>query len=250
MLYNTYLCIGGMPSMISDYLNNNKDLMLFDHHIGKNILIGYLADMAKYADNINTVKINKVYNSIPEQLAKENTKFSYKLVEQGGKKEKFETAIEWLIQASMLLGCVLLERPQIPLSAYKKENMFKLYCSDTGLLTSLANIKFKDIMQTNNMQYRGFLTENYVAQHFVAGGQTLYYWNSGNKAEIDFLLDANDGIIPCEVKASDHVRSRSLGVYVEKFNPPYSIRISQKNFGFENNIKSIPLYAVFCIFGD
>ena len=99
----------------------------------------------------------------------------------------------------------------------------------------------------NDILYRGFLTENYVAQTFVAQGHELHYWTSGNLAEVDFLLNLSNGIIPVEVKATDNVRSRSLQVYVEKYRPNYAIRVSARNFGFENGIKSVPLYAVHCI---
>jgi hypothetical protein len=111
---------------------------------------------------------------------------------------------------------------------------------------SLARIKFGEIMQEQTMMYRGFLTENYVAQTFAAHRHELYYWTSGNMAEIDFLLNLSNGI-PVEVKATENVRSRSLQVYMEKYRPNYAIRISARNFGFVQGIKSVPLYAVHCI---
>jgi predicted AAA+ superfamily ATPase len=203
--------------------------------------------MAKYAGVVNTVKIHNVFRSIPSQLAKENTKFMYKNIEDGGDREKYQLSIDWLIQANMVLQATKVELPQTPLTAYQSENNFKLYLSDTGLLTSLAQIKFNDIMQPLNMIYRGFLTENFVAQMLITHHHNLYFWNSSNRAEIDFVLDAEEGIIPVEVKASDNIRSKSLSVYMEKYKPPYAIRISSKNFGFMNGIKSVPLYATHCI---
>ena len=119
--------------------------------------------------------------------------------------------------------------------------------SDTGLLVTLARINYNEIIQEQNMMYRGFLSENYVAQTFYTHGLVLYYWDSGNQAEIDFILNLKNGIVPVEVKASDNVRSRSLIVYVEKYKPAYAIRVSSRNFGFANGIKSVPLYAVHCI---
>ncbi|MDR2971923.1 MAG: DUF4143 domain-containing protein [Bacteroidales bacterium] len=246
-LYRTYLCIGGMPAVVAKFVKHDKDLIAFDKQIVSDILTGYLADMTKYAGNINAVKIHQVYRSMPAQLAKANTKFMYKLVEESSNREKFQTAIEWLQQANMLLSCSKIELPQSPLMAYRSDNMFKLYLSDTGLLVSLAQIKYGEIMQQQTMMYSGFLTENYVAQTFVAQGKDLYYWTSGNMAEIDFLLNLSHGIIPVEVKASENVRSRSLQVYVEKYHPNYAIRVSARNFGFEQGIKSVPLYAVHCI---
>ena len=246
-LYRSYLCIGGMPAVVAKFVEQNKDLVAFDKQITSDILTGYLADMTKYAGEVNAVKIHQVYRSMPAQLAKANTKFMYKLVSEGSNKEKFQTAIEWLQQANMLLSCTKVELPQSPLTAYCTDNMFKLYLSDTGLLVSLAKIKFSEIVQKQTMMYRGFLTENYVAQTLVAHGHELHYWTSGNKAEIDFLLNLSNGIIPVEVKAAENVRSRSLQVYVEKYHPTYAIRISARNFGFADGIKSVPLYAVHCI---
>jgi predicted AAA+ superfamily ATPase len=203
--------------------------------------------MAKYAGEINAVKIHDVFRSIPAQLAKENTKFTYKLVETGGNKEKYQTAIAWLLQANMALQCSKLELPQSPLNTYKSNNNFKLYLSDAGLLAALSKTNFRDILQNNDLIYRGFLTENFVAQTLHTHRHDLYFWTSKHLAEVDFVLDLAAGIIPVEVKAAENVRSKSLNVYVDKYKPPYSIRISAKNFGFENGIKSTPLYATHCI---
>jgi predicted AAA+ superfamily ATPase len=235
-----------MPAAVKNFVENGKDLMLFNSAITADILTGYLADMTKYSENINSVKIHAVYRSMPLQLAKQK-RFMYKTVEQGGNKEKYQSAIKWLLQANMLLSCMLVELPQPPLAAYFAESMFKLYLSDVGLLVSLSRLKFGEILNNTEMMYRGFLTENYVAQTFIAHGINLNYWSSGNRAEIDFLLELQDGIIPVEVKAAENVRSHSLGVYMAKYKPVYAIRLSAKNFGFENSIKSVPLYATHCI---
>jgi hypothetical protein len=245
-LYHAYLCIGGMPAAVKNFVENGRDLMQFNAAITADILTGYLADMTKYSENVNSVKIHAVYRSMPTQLAKQK-RFMYKTVEQGGNKEKFQNAIEWLLQANMLLPCILVEIPQTPLTAYFTESMFKLYLSDVGLLVSLSRLKFGDIVNSAEMMYRGFLTENFVAQTFVAHRINLNYWNSGNRAEIDFLAELQDGIIPVEVKAAENVRSHSLGIYMGKYKPAYAIRLSSKNFGFTNGIKSVPLYATHCI---
>ncbi|MDR0831255.1 MAG: AAA family ATPase [Prevotellaceae bacterium] len=246
-LYKNYLYIGGMPASVKDFAEKNRNLLLADNSIKDNILTGYLADMTKYAENIDAVKTHQIYRTMPAQLAKPQTKFMYKIVEKGSNAEKYQTAIEWLLEANMLLRCNLINNVQSPLSAFVVENFFKLYLSDVGLLIALAKIKYSEIMLPDNNIFLGFLTENFVAQAFTANNIPLRYWNSGNKAEIDIVANLNDGIIPVEIKSGRNVGSKSLGVYVEKFKPPYSIRISAKNFGFENNIKSVPLYAVFCV---
>jgi predicted AAA+ superfamily ATPase len=247
-LYKNYLIIGGMPAAINSFISENKDIVSLNKRVLSDIITGYLADMIRYADNVNAIKIHQVYKSMPSQLAKPNTtKFMYKYIEQGGNSEKFQTAIDWLIQANLLLPCNLVSLPQSPLSAYLNYNIFKLYLSDTGLLVTLARLKTNEILNNQNILFRGFLTENYVAQTLASKNIDLYYWESGNKAEIDFVTNLKDGIIPIEVKASENVRSKSLSAFVNKYKPPYAIRISTKNFGFENNIKSVPLYAVWCI---
>ena len=246
-LYRYYLCIGGMPANVSNFIENQNDIFAFNRQISSDIITGYLADMAKYAEHVNAVKIHSVFRSIPAQLAKENAKFMYNLVEPGGNKDKYQTAIDWLVHANMALQTPRIETSQKPLSAYQSDHHFKLYLSDVGLLTSLSRTKFNDIIQSQDWIYRGYLTENFVAQTLHTHRHRLYYWNSANRAEVDFLLDTENGIIPVEVKAAENVRSKSLGVYIEKYKPDVAIRISARNFGFANGIKSVPLYAAHCI---
>ena len=119
--------------------------------------------------------------------------------------------------------------------------------SDVGILTNMLQVKYGDIILDNLLQYKGIIAENYVATQLIANGTSLIYWESGNQAEIDFILYNNDGLIPIEVKAGDNIGSQSLNVYMKRYKPNYAIRISTKNFGFANGIKSVPLYATFCI---
>jgi predicted AAA+ superfamily ATPase len=246
-LYRQFLFLGGMPAVVSNYIDSGKEITDVSEKIKDDIIVGYAADMARYSENINSIKILKVYNSIKEQLAQEQKKFRYKLVDEKGNKQKFETAIEWLIQAGLTLFCPLITNPVRPLQSDKNNKSFKLYLSDVGLLVHLAGIKLFDIFQNKDFKYIGALTENYVAQTFASTNRNLYYWTSGNEAEIDFLLSHEAGIIPCEVKAADNVKSKSLSAYVSKYKPQYAVRISSKNFGFEDSIKSVPLYATHCI---
>lgn len=247
-LYRTYLCIGGMPAAINAYKDVNEEILLWNKKIVQNIIMSYLADMNKYTlNNAESIKIEKVYKSIPSALAKENKKFKYTDIEKGANKRGFESAIDWLKASDMIYQCSLVNKIQPPLKVYEQTDYFKLYLNDVGLLTSLLEIDFSDILLDNEFMFKGAIAENYVAQAFQANNTTLYYWRSKNSAEIDFLLYNQDGIIPVEVKANDNTKSKSLKIYVEKYNPKYSIRISIKNFGFTNNIKSIPLYAAFLI---
>lgn len=127
------------------------------------------------------------------------------------------------------------------------DDHFKLYLSDVGILLSLLQVKYNDVILDNLLQYKGNITENYVANQLLINNHNLMYWESGNQAEVDFILYTDDGLIPLEVKANNNTESKSLKIYMNRYNPKYAIRISTKNFGFENNIKSIPLYAAFLI---
>lgn len=136
---------------------------------------------------------------------------------------------------------------ETPLKSYMNENFFKLYLNDVALLVNLAGLSFDTILSNSNYMFKGALTENYVANELQKNGFLLYFYQKDQQMEIDFLIDHKDGIIPSEVKSSDVVKSTSLNKYILKNNPNYAIRVSTKNFGFENGIKSVPLYAVFCI---
>jgi len=217
--------------------------------IQNDILNEYIADMAKYADTATSVKIRACYDSIPGQLAKENTKFQYKVVQRGGTATIFGEAIEWLNLANITLKCRRLEHGLIPINAYMDLINFKLYMGDIGILTLRSEIPLQTILSTieTDNTFLGAMTENYVAQCFKSKNYRLAYWQSEGKAEVDFVLQLDGKVVPIEVKKGTRNRSKSLGIFMEKYKSDYAIRISKKNFGFENNIKSVPLYAVFCI---
>jgi hypothetical protein len=244
-LYKIYLIVGGMPAAVKMYADTQKILEIPD--IQNNILNSYIVDMAKYATNSESVKIRAAYNSLPNQLAKNNKKFQYKVVQKGGNAKIFGTAIEWLVFSGVVLKCQKNEKALMPLAAYTDLSSFKLYMADTGLLTMKSGLAYQTVLsnlETNNM-FLGALAENFVAQELASKNYPLFYWESKGIAEIDFLIQDGEKVIPVEVKSGIHTRSRSLSLFVKKYKPDYAIRISSKNFGFENKIKSIPLYAVY-----
>ena len=246
-LYRTYLFTGGMPQAVADYLEK-KDLD-FVRVRQNEILVLYAADMAKYTTAAEQVKITAIYDSIPSQLARENKKFQYKMVGSGARAASYETGLDWLKNAGLVLKCGKTREGKIPLNNYADMLSYKIYFSDVGLLNARSAVP-KNIVLTGSgfgAEAKGAMTENYVAQELAFNGQSLFYWESGGKAEIDFLLQSGEGVIPIEVKAAENVQSKSLKEFVKRYSPPHSIRISTRNFGFENKIKSVPLYAVFCI---
>jgi len=246
-LYQKYFIIGGMPAAVNSFIKTDSFLKV--QVIQNDILNEYIADMAKYADTATSVKIRACYDSIPAQLAKENAKFQYKVVQRGGTATIFGEAIEWLNLANITLKCQRLEHGFIPINAYMDLINFKLYMGDIGILTLRSEIPLQTILSTieTDSTFLGAMTENYVAQCFKTKNYRLAYWQSEGKAEVDFVLQLDGKVVPVEVKKGRRNRAKSLGVFMEKYNSEYAIRISKKNFGFENNIKSVPLYAVFCV---
>lgn len=245
--FRLYLCLGGMPNVINTYLQ----IRSFDEvaTVQRNIVDAYIADMAKYTLPVDTVKIMSVYHSVPAQLAKENKKFQYKYIKSGARSHQYETAIDWLCASGIVIKCERIHQGHYPLSVFSESGIFKIYLGDVGLLSSKLGIAAQVILSDSpQMNYfKGALVENYVANALVSCGFECYYWESEGKAEVDFVIQTHGGCIPIEVKSSENVRSKSLNQYVLKYKPAYSIRISAKNFGFENGIKSIPHYACFCL---
>lgn len=249
-LYRIYLITGGMPESVFNMVQSKGDYIKYDKSILADILSSYFKDMDKYVTlESEALKINRVYNSLPSQLSNFSNKFQYSKVDKSARAREYDTSLDWLEASNMVLRAKAVKIPQIPLAGFVCNDTFKLYLSDVGILNNILKLSLQDILSDNISLYKGIIAENYVANQLVCNGFDLYYWNSGNLAEIDFLLYTNDGVIPLEVKAGNNTKSRSLNVYNSKFFPKYSIRISTKDFGYDpkNKIKSVPLYAVFCI---
>jgi len=245
--YNQYLIVGGMPAAVKEFINTNSFVAVAD--IQNRILNEYIADMAKYAEPATSIKIRACYESIPAQLAKENHKFQYSVVQRGGSATIFGESIEWLKYAGVVLKCRKTTHGTMPVKVYVDLSDFKLYMSDVGMLTMQSGIVAQVILspfETENT-FLGAIAENYVAQAFAANRIPLFYWKNDNTAEVDFVIQKGVDVIPVEVKAGVRVRSKSMNVFMTKYTCAYGIRISKKNFGFENGIKSVPLYAAFCI---
>lgn len=247
-LFKLYIGLGGMPQVVNEYLLKND----FNYIVSlqKSIIDSYIADMAKYASPIETVRIMAAYNSIPAQLAKQNHKFQYKLIKSGARANVYETPLDWLKVSGIIQKVVKCHTPELPLIAYSVSDYFKVYMSDTGLLCSRFGLNGQNLIaqpfQLNGL--KGALAENYVASALQVNGYVPYYWESEGKAEVDFIFQDKQGdIIPVEVKSSENVRAKSLIQYIQKYKPIKVYKVSAKNFGYENSIISIPLYATFCI---
>ena len=247
-LYKAYLVVGGMPRAVQEYVNKRD--FDFVTVIQKTLSDSYIADMARYATSQETAKNMTAWASVPAQLAKENKKFQYKVIKSGARSKDYETALDWLKSAGMINRCVHVTEEKMPLSAYAENEAFKVYMVDTGILCSKLDIPANTVLHTPHSfdGFKGALAENYIMQALVANGINPYSWTSPGKAEVDFVFQDRQGnIIPLEAKSAENVRSKSLRNYRDIYKPEYSIRVSARNFGFEGGIKSIPLYAVFCL---
>lgn len=246
-LYRNYLVVGGYPMAVKTYIEK-KDFNLVRSE-QNSISSAYLADMSKYAQPSDSVKSMEIYDSIFSQLAKETTKFMYSTVSAKARSKNYEVSLAWLESANVAINCTMVKEGNYPLAAYEDLTTFKIYYSDVGLLTLKGSISPIKIIQNIDIfdKVRGMMAESYVASELHCKGINLHYWNCNNRSKVDFVVQLDDEVIPIEVKSADNVRAKSLSTFISKYNPKYSIKLSTKNFGFVNNVKSIPLYAAFCI---
>ena len=248
--YRIYLLTGGMPEAIQNIVDANLDYVKYDIKILKNILASYYKDMRKHVKNeAEALKIERVYRTLPSQLMNASKKFQISNVDENGKMERYETAIDWLMGSNMIIKCECVSLPEIPLKGFVDNETFKFYLSDVGILCTILGLSVRDIVTDNISLYKGIIAENFVANQLLCNGFDLFYWKNTATAEVDFLLYTADGVIPVEVKAGENTQSKSLKVYMEKYNAKYAIRISTKDFGYDpkTKIKSVPLYATFLI---
>lgn len=240
-----YYVTGGMPEAVKTWLDT--------HDIGKvetvqqSILSSYELDFAKHAPTKDFPKLTAVWRSIPEQLAKENTKFIFGHVKQGWRAKDLEDALEWLIGAGLVHKVEKVEKPGIPMSAYADPTFFKLYLSDVGLLRKLSKLPYEVVLDATPMyrEFKGALTENFVLGELVKSvDESPYYWSSGNTAEVDFVVQCGTEIIPIEVKSERNVKARSLSEYRKKYLPVHAVKTSMKPDADGEDVLSIPLYLI------
>ena len=246
-----YYFVGGMPEAVAHY-SDNKDLSAV-RNIQNKILLGYENDFAKYAPNDIVPRIKLVWHSILSQLSKENRKYTYGQVKKGARAKDFETAINWLSDAGLIIKINRIEKGTLPLNAYLDIDDFKLYLLDIGLLNAKGNLDATIILEKNQIlvEFKGAFTEQYVCQQLFFKRQTqVFYWSSNATAEVDFVLQEKNNIIPIEVKAEENLKAKSLKVFVEKYKPPKAIRTSMSKYRAEDWLINIPLYALDSLFFD
>lgn len=245
--YRQYLTVGGMPECVLQYAQTQDQVLV--RHTQDTILAGYLNDMSKYNTQNEIKKTRLVYDNVTVQLSKKNTRFQYKLIKKGARAVEFENALEWLCLSGVISRVYRAEQVKKPLENYRDIDAFKVYVSDLGLLCAKKNLAAADILYMSEElnDFKGGMAENYAQTQLIANGYQTYYWESDRGAEVDFVIQREGRLIPIEVKSADNTRAKSLKVYMDTFAPDYAIKLSARNFGFEDGKKTVPLYAAFCI---
>lgn len=241
-----YYYVGGMPEAVQAF-SARRDFNEV-RNIQKRLLSAYEQDFSKHAPLDIVPKIRMVWNSIPSQLARENKKFLYGLVREGGRAKEFETAIMWLCDCGLLYKVPRVNNIGLPLKAYEDLKAFKLFILDVGLLSCMTDLRQSTLLEGNNLfsEFKGALTEQYVCQtlHTLDNLSICYYTNERGSCEIDFIIDTGEMIVPVEVKAETNLKAKSLKTYREKFNPSLSVRTSMADFKKEAWLLNLPLYAI------
>lgn len=241
-----YYFVGGMPEAVRSF-SEDRDFQEV-RAIQQRILAAYEQDFSRHAPNEIVPKIRMIWNSIPSQLAKENKKFIYSLVREGGRAKKYETAIMWLTDCGLVHKVSRVSAAGIPLKAYEDLKAFKLFLLDVGLLSCMTGLHARTLLEGNHLftEFKGALTEQYVCQQLktVEDLGIYYYTNDRGSCEVDFVVDTGDQIIPVEVKAEVNLKAKSLKTYREKYAPEISVRTSMADYKKEDRLVNLPLYAV------
>ncbi|WP_107855464.1 ATP-binding protein [Neisseria weaveri] len=244
-LLRQYYFVGGMPEAVQTFIDTQN----FDavRQVQRNLLLAYEQDFSKHIKDGQTVqKVRSIWSSVPEQLAKENKKFIYSQLQKGARSKDYEIALQWL-KDSGLVHCVpRIKKPHLPLSAYQ-DNAFKLYGLDVGLLAAQSHLDAGVLLEGSRIftEFKGALTEQYVLQQLVATQENpVFYWSAERgTAEVDFVLQRRQSVIPIEVKAEENLKAKSLKVYVEQFQPEQAVRFSVADYREQDWLVNVPLYG-------
>lgn len=251
-LLKIYFIVGGLPGVVNVYRENKPDRFAALGMVRKkqnNLLLSYEADMAKHSGKQNSMHINRLWRSVPAQLAKEQdgsaSKFVFKDVIPGVKGyPRLAGIIDWLSTAGLIIKTHIINKGLLPFSAYAAENFFKLYFFDVGVLGAISKLPPRTILDYDYGSYKGYVAENFAAQEFLtAGDHALVGWKEGN-AEVEFLKEVNGKIFPIEIKSGWVTQAKSSKVFVSKYSPDYRVIMSAKNLRIDtaNRVHHYPLY--------
>lgn len=243
-----YYIVGGMPEVVAKWVETHNFEKI--DKLQDNILLDYSSDFAKHAPVTDIPKLGWIWESIPKQLAKDNNKFVFSHVKAGKRSSELEDALEWLVDAGLIHKLELTAQPELPLAFYADATFFKVYMSDVGLLRKKSGVSHKTILEESELykNFKGALTENYVLTELISLGVHAYFWRSGNSAELDFVFEDQDRIIPVEAKAELRTKAKSYRQYCKKYKPELGFKFSMKNAG-DHDVEgtmtySVPLYLI------
>ncbi len=243
-----YYVVGGMPEVVARWVETHNFEQV--EKLQAQLLQDYSSDFAKYAPRKDVPKLGWIWDSIPQQLAKENNKFVFSHVKAGKRSSELEDALEWLVDAGLVYRLEMVSKPELPLSSCADATYFKVYMADVGLLHKKAGISYKTILESPEAygKYKGAFTENYVLTELMAQGIMPYFWRSGNTAEVDFLFEQEGCFIPVEAKAAMNTQAKSYRQFCKKYDPAVGFKFSMKNVGdhmVEHTMTySVPLYLI------
>ncbi|MFZ7214566.1 ATP-binding protein [[Pasteurella] aerogenes] len=245
-LLRQYYFVGGMPEAVKVFIETqNVDAV---RQIQKNLLMAYEQDFSKHIRDGQTVqKVRSIWHAIPEQLAKENKKFIYANLQKGARSKDYEIALQWLKDSGLVHSVPRVKKPHLPLSAYQ-DNAFKLYGLDIGLLSAQSHLDASVLLDGSRIfsEFKGALTEQYVLQQLIANqDKPVFYWaTEKGTAEVDFVVQQKQAVIPIEVKAEENLKAKSLKVYVEQFQPEHAFRFSMADYREQDWLVNVPLYGI------
>ncbi|MDG6460230.1 ATP-binding protein [Glaesserella parasuis] len=245
-LLRQYYFVGGMPEAVKVFIETqNVDAV---RQVQKNLLMAYEQDFSKHIRDGQTVqKVRSIWHSIPEQLAKENKKFIYANLQKGVRSKDYEIALQWLKDSGLVHSVPRIKKPHLPLSAYQ-DNAFKLYGLDIGLLSAQSHLDASVLLDGSRIfsEFKGALTEQYVLQQLIANQDNpVFYWaTEKGTAEVDFVVQQKQAVIPIEVKAEENLKAKSLKVYVEQFQPEHAFRFSMADYREQDWLVNVPLYGI------
>ncbi len=245
-LLKDYYIVGGMPEAVKTWIETND----YDEveEVQNEIISGYADDFTKHAPLVDVPKIRWIWDSVPIQLAKENNKFIFSHVKAGKRSAELEDAMQWLVDAGLLVKTELVENPETPLEGFADKTYFKVYMSDVGLLRARSKVSPLTIIDETDhyVRYKGALAENYVLNELKSAGKQAFFWRSGNTAEVDFIYENDGEVIPVEVKSADNTQAKSYRQFCRRYRPKKGIKLSRKNIArnlCEDTVTySIPLY--------
>ncbi len=250
-LLKNYLLVGGMPEAVASWCENRSFEEVAE--IQDNILEDYSSDFSKHAPIADVPKLHWIWESVPKQLAKENNKFVFSQVKSGKRAHELENALQWLVDSGLVYRCELAANPEIPLSFSADGSYFKIYMADVGLLCRRTGLSYKALLAENGVfsSFKGALTENYVHNELIYLDKKPYFWRSGNTAEVDFLIEDDENVIPVEVKSADNTRAKSYRLFCNRHKPSVGYKFSLKNTGVnmteQTETYNIPLYMIWTL---